>query len=255
MPQRLLQAAVVAFAIVLLGGCAEQSTVSADPLPASPTPTSTETPPPGDRTIAFVVNGVLVSPDGSTSIGFQLTVHEPSTATADADRAAFVVGSGCPADVLPTLNTPIVAPSYVHLDMVTTVISGQLTAEDQAFLSGADYPAAWSGDFRSVQAPSTLPLLTPIPGIVHGVGVVESDVDYGEIGVTYGWLPVSSSFSDTGYGMGVLRGEVTDPVYYAATECAIAFGPAAEGTPAVDLTRVAFESGCLFGRPYETGQS
>jgi hypothetical protein len=255
--QRLLRAAAAAFAVVLLSGCADQSTIGDDPSPASPapTPTSTEAPPPVDPSIAFVVNGVLVSPDGSTSVGFQLTVHAPSTATADADRAAFVIGSGCPADILPTLNTPIVTPSYVHLDMVTTVIAGRLSTEDQAFLSGADYPAAWSGDFRSVQAPCTLPLLTPIPGIVHGVGVVESGVDYGENGVTYGWLPVSSSFSDTGYGMGVLRGEVTEPVYYAATECAIAFGPAAEGTAAIDLTRVAPESGCLFGRPFDPAQS
>src|SRR4051812_347523 len=82
---------------------------------ASPAPTADTLP----DDVAFVVSGSLVSPDGATRVGFEVTVGAPVSATA-ADEAAFAASTLCPPDGLAEFDSYIDDPAYVHVGLVTT---------------------------------------------------------------------------------------------------------------------------------------
>ena len=241
----IVHAGIAALAIAAIASC------SAPPLSpdAEPTETTSATPTPSPSPsglpddVAFVVRGVLVSPDGATEVGFELTVGLPTKQTAAADAAAFAASAHCPpptSDYAPFIDDP----SFVHLTVETELRAGDL-GDDYVLPTGIDVFQAWSGDYAGFQAACASPVLRPIPGLATAILVVETGVDVHDLAAdAFGWLPAHG-----GYGIVVERQNPDDysVASYTASMCEVEFGPAASSTAAAGLVRVNADSGCSFG--------
>ena len=242
---RIVHAGIAALAIAAIASC------SAPPLSPDGEPTETtsatttplQSPSGLPDDVAFVVRGVLVSPDGATEVGFELTVGLPTKQTAAADVAAFATSRHCPSPSSDYTRF-IDDPSFVHLTVKTELRAGDL-GDDYVLPTGIDVLQTWSGDFEGFQAECASPALTPIPGLATGLLVVETGVDLNDYANdSYGWLPAHG-----GYGVVVERQNPDDysVTSYTASTCELEFGPTASSTSAAGLVRVNADSGCSFG--------
>ena len=241
--RRAVPSVVIALATVgLLAACVGPVAVPTPSDTAVPTPTDTQGTTDLADDVAFVVSGVLASPEGDLEVGFSMTVGYPTLDSADEDAATFAASTWCPPDMVGEYLPALTDPVYVHVDVETRLVSGTL-ADAYVVPLTADYISTWSGDVAPFQAACSTPVLQPVPGSASMVGFVEAGVDVGD-GTRYGWLP-----NVGGFGLAVERpmddgGEV---VTFTATECSIEFGPNVSGTAAADLRRVDAAFGCSFG--------
>lgn len=198
---------------------------------AAPTPTPTGLP----ADVAFVVSGTLVSPDGATEFDFAMTVRLPTTATATADAAAFAASTHCPPDMLAETPTSITAPSYVHVEVVT---SGDPVPDDVGVGGMGHYASTWDGDYQTAQAYCAPPFLTPVPGTATAIGIVQTGLD----DAPDGWLPPSGGYGLSAYA---LDPTTMDASPYAVTACTLELGP--NPGAAAALVRVNAPDSCEYG--------
>jgi hypothetical protein len=134
-------------------------------------------------------------------------------------------------------------PSYVHVALATTLLSGDPSADQVLVGTGGAHAQTWSGDYSSFQAYCSDPLATPIPGAATGVLLVETGVEVGDMSVA-SWLPTTGG---VGLSAGVVDPSDLTVTAYTASDCSLRLGPAAAGTAATGLVRVDAAFGCAYG--------
>lgn len=239
--RRLLAVAGVVAATALLTACPSPPNPNPGPSTSSPSPapTSTSNPTALDPDVAFVVTGTLVSADTTSTVAFTMTVTAPSQTDAVADAAAFAASAHCPPDALVETGPAIADPAYLHVT-IETEASGAAANDEVGVMQG--YPlfaTTWAGDFRTAQAYCSPPILAPIPGTATAIAILENGVDTGP----GGWIPATG-----GYGVFAGRTDASGAwAPHTVDACAIEFGPASAGTPAVTFVQVDATTGCAFG--------